>query len=637
MKTKPKKDGLMKKNLMSACFVWLLAAMQLNAASEVAVWVPWYDGAGTYSNLVSPHGGVNPKDALTTVCLQFWDVQGGSLNNGFDPTQFVTWAHQNNIKALLTVFNGTASWDWGVAYQAFGNATAFSNELIDEMNAYNLDGIDIDLEGNGLTDPNEYREEFKTFIETLSGKLKPLGKQLTVCIFADAPDTKNNNAPSTDWIGDWAGKADYIHVMLYEEGGDESLPGSVGDDNQYYYSFQQEEGLKAGYSASQISMGLPAWDAGSWNQNWSTHFEQLFAINASVCIWDSKFSNGDWANSSQLWNDLKKFKNQVAGYRLTIDAVGGQVNANPSSANYAPNTQVTLTATPSAGFKFTGWSGDASGTNATVTITMTGDKSVSATFTPINGDQGFDMLAEGSWDTFVDNMGSTVTINQTDDAVATSWTLAKLPDEENYPYLGVSAAADTGSFVGLTSITITYTASKAVYINLTDPVLAENGACFQNTLAASSSPKTVTLTPSMFKQNPNNVETPGTLDLSKIVSIDFEPGVDPSTSGPVSGDFSITALKVNGTTLKSISNATLNRLHPVAINAAHIRSTSTGLLFSNLSGVRQIMVFDAIGRVMASVQPRASAVHVPLVKSSGILLVSIRGTDGSSVTQRIMR
>lgn len=42
---------------------------------------------------------------------------------------------------------------------------------------------------------------------------------------------------------------------------------------------------------------------------------------------------------------------------------------------------MTLTATPNAGYAFTGWSGDASGTGNPLNVTMNGDKNIVAAFT----------------------------------------------------------------------------------------------------------------------------------------------------------------------------------------------------------------------------------------------------------------
>ena len=60
---------------------------------------------------------------------------------------------------------------------------------------------------------------------------------------------------------------------------------------------------------------------------------------------------------------------------------GGSVS--PRSGTYKSDTQVTLTAMPSPGYQFDRWSGDASGTNPTVTITMNSNKGVIASFTAI--------------------------------------------------------------------------------------------------------------------------------------------------------------------------------------------------------------------------------------------------------------
>jgi uncharacterized repeat protein (TIGR02543 family) len=70
-------------------------------------------------------------------------------------------------------------------------------------------------------------------------------------------------------------------------------------------------------------------------------------------------------------------------YTLTTSVVGsGTVTRNPDRATYASGTLVTLTAVPTAGWTFTGWSGDLSGTTNPTTITMNGNKTVTATFTP---------------------------------------------------------------------------------------------------------------------------------------------------------------------------------------------------------------------------------------------------------------
>ena len=70
-------------------------------------------------------------------------------------------------------------------------------------------------------------------------------------------------------------------------------------------------------------------------------------------------------------------------YRLTVNKAGdgsGSVNKNPSATSYTYGTKVTLTATPETGSIFAGWSGDITGTNNPLSITMNANVTVTATF-----------------------------------------------------------------------------------------------------------------------------------------------------------------------------------------------------------------------------------------------------------------
>jgi uncharacterized repeat protein (TIGR02543 family) len=68
-------------------------------------------------------------------------------------------------------------------------------------------------------------------------------------------------------------------------------------------------------------------------------------------------------------------------YTLTITLDGsGSVTKNPNQATYSYGQVVTLTAVPGMGFLFSSWTGDVTGTQNPTTITMTGNKAVTAHF-----------------------------------------------------------------------------------------------------------------------------------------------------------------------------------------------------------------------------------------------------------------
>ena len=71
----------------------------------------------------------------------------------------------------------------------------------------------------------------------------------------------------------------------------------------------------------------------------------------------------------------------VDTYTLTVD-IEGQGTTSPAEGThtYDDGEEVTVTATAASGWKFVEWTGDASGTSATITVTMDQDKSITAVF-----------------------------------------------------------------------------------------------------------------------------------------------------------------------------------------------------------------------------------------------------------------
>jgi len=69
-------------------------------------------------------------------------------------------------------------------------------------------------------------------------------------------------------------------------------------------------------------------------------------------------------------------------HTLTINVSGqGTTNPSPGSHSYTDGYQVTITPSPASGYRFDHWSGDASGTSSTITVTMNSNKRIVANFT----------------------------------------------------------------------------------------------------------------------------------------------------------------------------------------------------------------------------------------------------------------
>jgi len=103
--------------------------------------------------------------------------------------------------------------------------------------------------------------------------------------------------------------------------------------------------------------------------------DQSFTSASTVTINGTLSGKVDWAFVGL------EMKPQLS---LTTNTVGsGSILLSPPGDNYDAGTVVTLTATPAAGYQFSGWSGDLSGAANPAAITMNGNKTVTATFTPL--------------------------------------------------------------------------------------------------------------------------------------------------------------------------------------------------------------------------------------------------------------
>ncbi|MFD0997787.1 gliding motility-associated C-terminal domain-containing protein [Ohtaekwangia kribbensis] len=71
---------------------------------------------------------------------------------------------------------------------------------------------------------------------------------------------------------------------------------------------------------------------------------------------------------------------QLQKYTLTATASPAAGGSISGAGMYNAGSAATLTATPAAGYTFTGWSGDASGSTTSVSVTMNGNKNVTANF-----------------------------------------------------------------------------------------------------------------------------------------------------------------------------------------------------------------------------------------------------------------
>ncbi len=79
---------------------------------------------------------------------------------------------------------------------------------------------------------------------------------------------------------------------------------------------------------------------------------------------------------------------ETVSYTLTANIEGeGEVDIDPDENKYENGTKVTLTAVPEEGWYFEEWTGDHTGSEKEITITMNDDKNITATFEEVKDDE----------------------------------------------------------------------------------------------------------------------------------------------------------------------------------------------------------------------------------------------------------
>ncbi len=83
------------------------------------------------------------------------------------------------------------------------------------------------------------------------------------------------------------------------------------------------------------------------------------------------------------------FPGASTGQTSLVSSQPAGINCNLAcSTRFSLDTLVTLTATVPSGFRFSGWSGDCSGTSLTCTVRMNGGRSATATFAVVPAASG---------------------------------------------------------------------------------------------------------------------------------------------------------------------------------------------------------------------------------------------------------
>lgn len=299
-------------------------------ANDVIGWVPPYRLAESRKVLALAPGGVTADQWLSRMGLQFWIItpegklkyaERGEPIGDADVAHFRDWAKGKGVKVLLTVYNHDGQkWDWARARAAFADhRETLVKSLVDEVLRLGLDGVDLDLEGEGYLDAD--RAAYAAFVKPLSAALRAKGRLLTV----DSFHSPCFNAPNMAWWGDWKDQVDAIHSMGYGDLFEANAAGFTPEKGEpcmggaaiFRFSWQADWARQKGFKASQVLLGVPGWQYEWGGSALPRHLQDLAKAGAGCAIWDIPSMLGDgkdarWS-SAEAWKALAAFKGGKTG------------------------------------------------------------------------------------------------------------------------------------------------------------------------------------------------------------------------------------------------------------------------------------------------------------------------------------
>ncbi|MGM1054474.1 MAG: InlB B-repeat-containing protein [Bacteroidota bacterium] len=192
----------------------------------------------------------------------------------------------------------------------------------------------------------------------------------------------------------------------------------VSTNSSYTFELSANTTLVANFEVRTYSLNVTAQNGtvakNPNQQNYNSGVEVVLTATPATGYEFTSWSGDANGSANPLTVTMNSDKNITANFTLiessftlNLTAQNGTVSKTPNQQTYNDGTQVVLTATPNNGYEFTSWSGDATGSNNPLTVTMNSDKDITANFTLIE---------------------SSFTLNVT----AQNGTVSKNPDQQNY-------------------------------------------------------------------------------------------------------------------------------------------------------------------------------------------------------------
>lgn len=146
-----------------------------------------------------------PFKQLTHINLSFLNPDTlGNFSRDYSPLRkFVNKAHKKNVKVLISI-GGGGEHPYYHNLLREENRALFIQNLVSQVMMYNLDGIDVDIEGNDID------KNYEAFVSELRQTLKQHQKIITAAVAVYYKDQMSDKALD---------QFDFVNIMVYDRTG----------------------------------------------------------------------------------------------------------------------------------------------------------------------------------------------------------------------------------------------------------------------------------------------------------------------------------------------------------------------------------------------------------------------------------
>lgn len=270
------------------CLIFLTISSSAYAYN-VSAWLPSWDIEQAFDSFQ------RNEDVINTISPFWYNVnEDGTLTPKKDSEDkaIISFAKENNITIVPTITN---SFDGNKVSPIFNDLELKKKNIqniINKVNQFDYDGIDIDYEGLHSGD----KEAFTAYIKDLREELNHYNKKLTIAIQAKSFSTLSKFG---DRGQDWAQLHPYVdefRIMTYDYGWRGSIPRPVAP---YYWVEDVIEYAITKVPREKIYVGVPFYGYG-----WSDDFFASYTYETILLIlsrYGVDFQYNPWEKTNKLY------------------------------------------------------------------------------------------------------------------------------------------------------------------------------------------------------------------------------------------------------------------------------------------------------------------------------------------------